>query len=149
VRRWRHPADPAAQPCYRCLRALAREGHMATIIARRKLLTALAGAAALPIAARAQQARVPVVGFLSGASSWEYASIVAAFRAGLKAAGCVEGQNVAVEYRWAEGHYDRLSTLAAELVNHRVAVIVVNGPAALPARSLTTSIPIIFVTAVD
>jgi putative tryptophan/tyrosine transport system substrate-binding protein len=116
---------------------------------RRAFITLLGGAAAWPLAARAQQAHVPVVGFLSGASSWEYAPIVDAFRAGLKAAGYVEGQNVAVEYRWAEGHYDRLPTLAAELLSHRVAVMVVNGPAALPAQSLTTSIPIIFVTAVD
>ena len=89
------------------------------------------------------------VTLLSGASAWEYARVVAAFREGLKEAGYVEGRDVTVEYRWAEGHYERLSALAEDLLSDQVAVIVANGPAALAAQSVATSTPIVFVTAAD
>ena len=122
---------------------------MASQIGRRKFLAALGSAAAWPLAARAQQRSVPMIGFLSGASAWEYARVVAAFREGLKEAGYVEGRDVTVEYRWAEGHYERLSALTEDLLSHQVAVIVANGPAALAAQSVATSTPIVFVTAAD
>ena len=117
---------------------------------RRNVITLIGGAAAgWPLAARAQQRSVPMIGFLSGASAWEYARVVAAFRDGLKEAGYVEGRDVTVEYRWAEGHYERLSALTEDLLSHQVAVIVANGPAALAAQSVATSTPIVFVTAAD
>jgi putative tryptophan/tyrosine transport system substrate-binding protein len=117
---------------------------------RREFITLLGGAAvAWPLAARAQQPKVPVVGFLNGASPGNYVPMVAAFRQGLKEAGYVEGQNVAVEYRWAEGQYDRVPVIALELVDRRVAVLVANTPGVLAVKAAITTTPIIFTTASD
>jgi putative tryptophan/tyrosine transport system substrate-binding protein len=112
---------------------------------RRAFISLLGAAAAWPLGARAQQA-IPVVGFLSAPSPAPYARYVAAVHQGLKEAGFVEGQNVSFEYRWAEGHYDRLPTMAMELVDRHVAVIVPIGgaPATVAAKAATSTIPIIF-----
>jgi len=116
---------------------------------RRQFIAGLGSAAAWPVVAWAQQPAIPVVGFLNSGSPGGYASRVAAFRQGLKEAGFVESQNVAVEYRWADGQYDRVPAMAAELVGRRVAVIVANTPGNLAAKAATTTIPIVFTNASD
>jgi putative ABC transport system substrate-binding protein len=104
---------------------------------------------AWPLAGRAQQTGTPIIGFLNGSSAWEYTHLVTAFRRGLGEVGYVEGRNVAIVYRWAEGHYDRLPALAADSVRHQVAVIACNSPAALAAKAAITTIPIVFETGGD
>jgi putative ABC transport system substrate-binding protein len=118
---------------------------------RREFVAGLGALAVFPFPARAQQSTIPVIGFLSSRSPDESAAVVSAFRRGLADAGYVVGQNVTIEYRWAEGSYDRLSGLAAELVNMPVAVLLAAGgpPAALAAKQATSTIPVIFSAADD
>src|SRR5215204_1303671 len=116
---------------------------------RRDALAVLGGAAVWPVTSRAQTAEMPVVGFLRSTPSEPFRHLVAAFREGLKEAGFVEGQNVAIEYRWADNQLDRLPGLAADLVQRKVAAIVGNGLAARAAKDATATIPIVFVLADD
>jgi len=113
---------------------------------RREFITLVGGAAAWPLAARAQQAPAPLIGFLSSRSPGESAGVVAAFRQGIREIGFIEGQNLAIAFRWAEGHYGRLPALAAELVGLPVALLFSAGgpPTAFAAKAATSTIPIVF-----
>jgi ABC-type uncharacterized transport system substrate-binding protein len=123
---------------------------MACHIERRKFLATLGGAAAAwPLAARAQQTALPVIGFLNGASPEKYEPFVNAFLQGLKETGYTDGQNVIIEYRWADGQYSRFPEMVRDLIRRQVAVIAVNTPAARIAKQAATNIPIVFFTGED
>ncbi|MGB8447059.1 MAG: ABC transporter substrate-binding protein, partial [Pseudolabrys sp.] len=113
---------------------------------RREFISLISGAAAWPLIARAQQPAMPVVGFLSSRSPGESASVVAAFRQGLRETGFIEGQNLGIAFRWAEGRYDRLPALASELVSLPVTLLFAAGgpPSAFAAKGATSTIPVVF-----
>jgi putative tryptophan/tyrosine transport system substrate-binding protein len=121
------------------------------ILTRREFIALIGGAVAWPLPARAQQPEMPVIGYLHSGSPSPYAHLVAAFRQGLKEVGYIEGQNVKIEYRWAEGRYDHLPALVAELLGRRVALIVTQGgdPPPVAAKSATLTIPIVFTCSSD
>jgi putative tryptophan/tyrosine transport system substrate-binding protein len=139
----RRRIDPAAQQSLlRCaILSLARTGRHWPV-KRRAFITLIGSAAAWPLAARAQQPAMPVIGFLRSTSLADATHLVVAFRQG-------EGENVAIEYRWAEGRLDRLPALFADLVRQQVALIVGNTPSALAAKAATTTVPIVFATGSD
>ena len=124
---------------------------MTVTIGRRELLVALGGAAAWPVAARAQQPAMPVIGVLHGVSAAQWTDRMAGFHRGLGEAGLAEGRNVSIDYRWAEGQFDRLPAMAADLISRKVAVISAGAPdvAVRAAMAATKTIPIVFVTASD
>ena len=117
---------------------------------RREFITLVGGAvAASSVTARAQQTAAPVIGFLNGGSATAYAAYVQAFVRGLAETGYTVGENVAIEYRWAEGHYDRIPDMADDLVHRRVAVLAPNTPAAHAAKHAAGNIPVVFFTGED
>jgi ABC-type uncharacterized transport system substrate-binding protein len=119
-------------------------------VKRRSFIAGLGSAAVWPVVAGAQQPATPVIGYLGAQSADDYRNITAPFLQGLKETGYVQGQNVAVEYRWAENQLDRLPALVADLVRRRVAVIVAEGASpAVAAKAATTTIPIVFTTGAD
>ena len=140
--------ETRAQPLWQ---AAPHPGLKAPTMKRRDFIAGLAGAAAWPIGAPGQQTAMPIIGFLSSLAPEGAVPLVAAFRGGLSASGYVEGKNVAIEYRWARGDYDRLPVLARELVATRAAVLATTGgePAAIAARAASSNVPVVFMVGGD